>query len=211
MTDAKGATRSRENTRARLLDAAAAVFAEVGLDGASVEAICERAGFTRGAFYSNFDSKNELFLALVGAVTRERVQVVTVRIAELEQRGGLEEGSRTALEILEDVLDVDAADRLSVLLMSEIRIHALRDPDLAVAYLAQDDELHGQVTQIIEDIGAARLLTFRIPADQAARLMLAAWDSVATRAVMRGLSDEERRREVSAEIARVAEVVIQPA
>ena len=43
------ATRSRENTRARLLDAAAQVFAEVGLDGASVEAVCDRAGFTRGA------------------------------------------------------------------------------------------------------------------------------------------------------------------
>jgi len=48
------ATRSRENTRARLLEAAAQVFAEAGLDGASVEAVCERAGFTRGAFYSNF-------------------------------------------------------------------------------------------------------------------------------------------------------------
>ena len=54
------ATRSRENTRARLLEAAAQVFAEAGLDGASVEAVCERAGFTRGAFYSNFESKDEL-------------------------------------------------------------------------------------------------------------------------------------------------------
>ena len=50
------ATRSRENTKARLLEAAAQVFAEAGLDGASVEAVCERAGFTRGAVYSNFDS-----------------------------------------------------------------------------------------------------------------------------------------------------------
>ena len=62
------ATRSRENTRARLLDAAAQVFAEVGLDGASVEAVCDRAGFTRGAFYSNFESKDELFLMLAGSV-----------------------------------------------------------------------------------------------------------------------------------------------
>ncbi|OZB88841.1 MAG: TetR family transcriptional regulator, partial [Microbacterium sp. 14-71-5] len=37
------ATRSRENTRARLLEAAALVFAEEGLDGATVEAVCERA------------------------------------------------------------------------------------------------------------------------------------------------------------------------
>jgi len=49
-------SRRREATRQKLLDAAGLVFAEEGLDAASVEAICERAGFTRGAFYSNFDS-----------------------------------------------------------------------------------------------------------------------------------------------------------
>ena len=74
MTDAVAATtRRREATRQKLLDAAAQVFAEVGLDAASVEAICERAGFTRGAFYSNFETKDELFLELVGNVARERV------------------------------------------------------------------------------------------------------------------------------------------
>ena len=52
-------------TRARLLDAAAALFVDRGLQGTSVEAIAERAGFTRGAFYSNFASKEELFTELL--------------------------------------------------------------------------------------------------------------------------------------------------
>ena len=52
-------------TRAALLDAAAQLFVERGLQGASVEAISERAGFTRGAFYSNFASKEELFAELL--------------------------------------------------------------------------------------------------------------------------------------------------
>ena len=43
--------RRRSATRARLLEGALDVFAERGFNGASVEDICERAGFTRGAFY----------------------------------------------------------------------------------------------------------------------------------------------------------------
>jgi len=52
-------------TRAALIDAAADLFAERGFDGTSVEAIAERAGFTRGAFYSNFSTKEEVFAAIL--------------------------------------------------------------------------------------------------------------------------------------------------
>jgi AcrR family transcriptional regulator len=56
---------SQARTRQALLDAAAEVFVERGLHRSSVEAIAERAGFTRGAFYSNFASKEELFAELL--------------------------------------------------------------------------------------------------------------------------------------------------
>jgi DNA-binding transcriptional regulator YbjK len=49
-------------TRAALLDAAAEVFARRGLDGATLEEIADVAGFTRGAVYHHFASKDELFL-----------------------------------------------------------------------------------------------------------------------------------------------------
>src|SRR4051794_22285017 len=52
-------------TRQALLDAAARVFVERGFLGASVEAITDEAGYSRGAFYSNFDSKEELFAELL--------------------------------------------------------------------------------------------------------------------------------------------------
>ncbi len=52
-------------TRAALLDAAAELFVERGLQGTSVEAIAERAGYTRGAFYSNFSTKEEVFTELL--------------------------------------------------------------------------------------------------------------------------------------------------
>lgn len=54
----------RAETRARLLEAAAEVIAARGLDGASIDEITERAGFTRGAFYSNFSGKPELLVEL---------------------------------------------------------------------------------------------------------------------------------------------------
>src|SRR5438093_937347 len=54
----------REQTRAYLLEAAAAVFAARGFHGASLDEIAEAAGFTKGAIYSHFQSKADLFLAL---------------------------------------------------------------------------------------------------------------------------------------------------
>ena len=65
--------RSRPATRERLLDAASEVFGERGFAAATVEEVCERAGFTRGAFYSNFATKEELLLALLD---REEAQVL---------------------------------------------------------------------------------------------------------------------------------------
>jgi AcrR family transcriptional regulator len=209
MTDVAVTSRRREATRQKLLDAAAQVFAEVGLDAASVEAICERAGFTRGAFYSNFDSKDELFLELAGNVSRARVDAVRDRVAVLESEGALHVVATDALSIVQQILDVSGDDRLAVLLMSEIRIHALRDPQLAAAYLAQDDEMRASVAQIITDIGRAKTLRFRVPADEAARLMLTVWETEAVRATMAGLDYEALCQRTSAELARVAELIIE--
>lgn len=56
---------SRRRTRQLLLDAAAVVIPREGFQGASVEGIVSEAGFSRGAFYSNFTNKDELFATLM--------------------------------------------------------------------------------------------------------------------------------------------------
>jgi AcrR family transcriptional regulator len=56
---------TRDDTCEKLFEAAARVFEEQGIGGASIEAIAAAAGFTRGAFYSNFDSKDELIIAML--------------------------------------------------------------------------------------------------------------------------------------------------
>jgi AcrR family transcriptional regulator len=56
---------TRDDTREKLFEAAARVFEEQGIGGASIEAIAAAAGFSRGAFYSNFATKDELIIAML--------------------------------------------------------------------------------------------------------------------------------------------------
>ena len=56
---------TRDDTREKLFEAAARIFEEQGIGSASIEAIAAAAGFSRGAFYSNFDSKDELIIAMI--------------------------------------------------------------------------------------------------------------------------------------------------
>jgi AcrR family transcriptional regulator len=56
---------TRDDTCEKLFEAAAQVFEEQGIGSASIETIAAAAGFTRGAFYSNFASKDELIIAML--------------------------------------------------------------------------------------------------------------------------------------------------
>jgi len=73
---------TRDDTREKLFEAAARVFEEQGIGGASIEAVAAAAGFTRGAFYSNFKSKDELIIAML----EDHVEQSIVRIRDLLDR-----------------------------------------------------------------------------------------------------------------------------
>lgn len=73
---------AKERTREELLDAAAHVFAGRGFAGASVEEIAEQAGFTTGALYAHFDSKEQLFLELL---TARRSRAIGRRVTTLAE------------------------------------------------------------------------------------------------------------------------------
>ncbi len=103
---------SKRRTRERLLGCAAEVFARRGFFGASVEEISEGAGFSRGAFYSNFSGKDEVFLALLdGMLERQRAE---------EWEGILAAPGRAFGEGLEE-------GRTWYLLLTEFFLHAMRD------------------------------------------------------------------------------------
>ncbi|GAA1236841.1 AcrR family transcriptional regulator [Microbacterium phyllosphaerae] len=201
------ATRSRENTRARLLDAAAQVFAEVGLDGASVEAVCDRAGFTRGAFYSNFESKDELFLMLAGSVAEQRVSAVRARVEEIAADGGLSEGC-DPVELVQQIMDAGGDDRLGVMLMSEIRIRALRDAQFGAAYLVQEREMVSSIATIITDIVSVSSLELKVPAEEAARMLMIIWEGMTVRGAMAGQDSDQLRHSGSEELGRLVQLLL---
>lgn len=205
MSDERVTTRSRENTRARLMEAAYEVFAEVGLDAASVEEICERAGFTRGAFYSNFESKDQLFLELVGRVSNARLEAVGERVRGLEAPT---DRRVSPAELVGRLLDVEHDNRLGVLLLSEIRNRALRDPALAASYLQWDEAMTARVARLIGEIGSASALTFRMPVEDMARLFLVTWETAAQRAAMDGLDDEALCAAVNLRMQALAEALV---
>ncbi|KJL25345.1 TetR/AcrR family transcriptional regulator [Microbacterium azadirachtae] len=201
------ATRSRENTRARLLEAAALVFAEAGLDGATVEAVCERAGFTRGAFYSNFESKDELFLELAGTVSAERLTAVRQRVTELNESGALAQDC-DATTLVQQVMDTGSDDRLGVMLLSEIRLRALRDHAWGKAYLKQEQEMVAGIARIIEDIVASGTMSLRVEPEIAARMLLIVWEGMTVRGAMAGQDDAQLRRTGSTELGRLVTLLL---
>jgi len=89
-------------TWVQLLDAAEAVFLERGFNGSSVEEITARAGFTRGAFYSNFESKEQLFFELLtDRAQREYAEILERMPPDLTPREQLHFGAEALAELYE--------------------------------------------------------------------------------------------------------------
>jgi AcrR family transcriptional regulator len=79
----------RAHTRSSLMEAAGKVFSSQGLQQASIDQVAEAAGFTKGAFYANFASKEELFLAMLDerfAERRAEIEQVVANDDELEDQ-----------------------------------------------------------------------------------------------------------------------------
>lgn len=93
-----------ERTRAELLVAAAKVFAEKGYEGASVGDIAVAAGYTKGAVYANFGSKQDMLLALAQELVAQDAEAVEAENIDLHEFFGLcaeAEGNQSPLLVLE--------------------------------------------------------------------------------------------------------------
>ncbi|HEX7133778.1 MAG TPA: TetR/AcrR family transcriptional regulator [Iamia sp.] len=115
---------TRDETRKRLLDSAYATFCEVGFQAATIEAVCTRAGFTRGAFYSNFTSLDELLLALWERTVTTTAVAIRAQVAAI---GSVDEPFETALAAL---IALGAPDRAWFVISTEFLLHSLRTPGL---------------------------------------------------------------------------------
>lgn len=172
--------RRRAATVERLLDAALETFAEVGFAAASVEDICRRGGFTRGAFYSSFTTREELFAALWARETARELARVEQQLAGIEQEADpLAAAVERALATFRD-------DRTWVLVQAEYALHAARHPEAAAALRAHVAALTAQVAELIERTADRTGITLAVPADQLARILLALHDGLVVAQVSAG-------------------------
>ncbi|HEY7070252.1 MAG TPA: TetR/AcrR family transcriptional regulator [Acidimicrobiales bacterium] len=114
---------TRDETRERIFAAAAGVFAEHGVAATTVEQIAAAAGFSRGAFYSNFDTKDELAVAMLDDhVTRSGVHNRAL-MRDHPDAAGL-------VQALRDDLDRQDPLHRNPLLQVELMLYVARRPDL---------------------------------------------------------------------------------
>ncbi len=172
----KRVTKRRAETRQRLLDAAGDVFAEEGFGRSTVEQVCERAGFTRGAFYSNFTSLDELFLAMWEQRSATMLDGIRTALADRPATLTLD----SAVERVLAAIPVDAA---WYRITAEFTAHALRNPALKRVMAAREDAILGTILPIVEDALAA---AGRRVTDRAAlgRALVAIHDGTAVQVLM---------------------------
>ena len=111
----------RQQTRARLLDAAGQVFARRGFHAATVDEVADAAGYTKGAVYSNFTSKDELFLALLD-------QRLAAQLQQVEALYAIESSEELLAAMRGRTEQEFAAARDFGVLMVEFSLYAMRDP-----------------------------------------------------------------------------------
>jgi AcrR family transcriptional regulator len=132
-----------KNAREDLLRAAAEVFSERGFNDASVDEIAARAGYSKGALYWHFGSKDELFFALMDAT----VDAPAHEMIELFQSAPPEqdmapEGSRRFIKLLSE-------QRELLLLDHEYWSQAVRDPELRARYAEHRRKLRSALGQAL--------------------------------------------------------------
>lgn len=154
MTDHATMTPRRAATRARLVEAARDVIADRGAGGATVEEIAERAGFTRGAFYSNYASLDELFVDVIREVGETRLREVREAAAQFAGRqGGQARTLESALDNgVRDFVHLLQPPMREVLLQAELRLYALRHEAVRAGYVAAVHETMAGVYEILESL-----------------------------------------------------------
>src|SRR5438552_573897 len=139
------------HTRECLMRAAARVFADRGLQQASIDEVAEHAGYTKGAFYANFKNKEELFLAMLDERFAKRIEDIEAVIA----------GEGTAVEKARRYGDAFVqnlrADREWERLFFEFSAYAARDEDfrqeLVTRYRAMRDVIAAALQAPAEQVG----------------------------------------------------------
>ncbi|WP_133648628.1 TetR/AcrR family transcriptional regulator [Paraburkholderia flava] len=162
---------SKDQTRLRLLDAAQAIFMKKGFVATSVEDIAAAAGYTRGAFYSNFSSKTELFLELL----RRDHELMQTELQDIFAG----EATREAMEarVLLYYSHLHRDDRC-FLLWAEAKLVAARDARFRVRFNAFMHEKLEQMAAYIDEFATRTGVPLPLPAEVLAVGLMGLCDGV---------------------------------
>ena len=132
---------------------------------------------------------------------------VRQRVTELNESGALAQDC-DATTLVQQFMDTGSDDRLGVMLLSEIRLRALRDHAWGKAYLKQEQEMVAGIARIIEDIVASGTMSLRVEPEIAARMLLIVWEGMTVRGAMAGQDDAQLRRTGSTELGRLVTLLL---
>jgi AcrR family transcriptional regulator len=200
----KRVTRAEQARRNRglVLEAARRVFLARGYHGATLEQIADDAGFSKGVVYSQFDSKADLFLALLEGRIEQR-GAENARVAQsLANSGDLR-------ALLEHAVRGDQATPGWLLLVIEFRVHAARDPELGRRYAAAHARTVDGVAQMLATVAVKDGLEPAVSWRRLAELALTL--SVGTTLEQAANPDALDGPELAAHIAQVLEPLVRPA
>ena len=152
--------------RRLLLDAARDVFRDLGYAGASLDEIADRAGFSKGAVYSHFRSKADLFLSLLEDRIEHRAAVQRETVS-----GPLGEADVAAFIL--HVIELSRSDPLWRLAALEFRVVAARDPELNARYAAAHARALDALGETLRGLFAALGTEPRLPIELLALIAFA--------------------------------------
>lgn len=189
MTEQPVLSRKRAQTQLKLMRAATEIFAERGIIAGSVEQICERAGFTRGAFYSNFDSKEALCVELLDAERRFYQKAfakgAAATIAHFAAHP--QDKAKPPYELIELALNLvlpcifvlDEEDEMwtaASLLYSELGLYAVREPTVRGPYRDYVKSWTQQLGALLRQVIPACGLEFTVPVPEAIQVLTAMFE-----------------------------------
>jgi AcrR family transcriptional regulator len=173
-------TKRRAETRANLVAAAFRVFADKGFGQVRIDDVCTAAGYTRGAFYSNFDSLEELFFTLYDESARLIAGQVTDALTARDINPRLE-------AVIERVTATLLLDRDWLLIKTDFLLHAARNPAVADRLAAHRQQLRTEIEKRLDGASDRLSLPDAIgDTSNAARAVVAAYDAVTVQLLLDG-------------------------
>ncbi|HRW17457.1 MAG TPA: TetR/AcrR family transcriptional regulator [Dermatophilaceae bacterium] len=217
-------SRKRTETRTRIIQAAFSLFAERGIMASSVEQICDRAGYTRGAFYSNFESKDELCIALLQgeadfytAAFGRGVAAAAAHFAAHPEDRQLPpyELIRVALRCVLAAFVVDDQSPADVwsqttLFHLEMGLYAAREPSLRQAYAEQQTGWVAPLDHLLDYVFGLCGLRLTISPAEAANVLAAMFQTAGRNALTSGASQEDVIGAMSERLLLAARCISEP-